>query len=70
MSYVEEPIAVVDRQVRKLRSKKIPSVKVIWNHQSENEATWELEEDMKRLYPQLFQKGMFSCFKKFEDEFS
>ena len=61
MSYVEEPIAVVDRQVRKLRSKEIPSVKVIWNHHGENEATWELEEDMRRSYPQLFQKGMLSC---------
>ena len=29
MSYVEEPIAVVDRQVQKLCSKEIPSVKVI-----------------------------------------
>ena len=64
MSYVEEPIAVVDRQVRKLRSKEILSVKVIWNHHGENEATRELEKDMKRLYPQFFQKGMFSCFKK------
>ena len=63
MSYVEEPIAIVDRQVRKLHSKEIPSVKVIWNHHSENGATWELEEDMRRLYPQLFQRGMFSCFK-------
>ena len=63
MSYVEEPIVVVDRQVRKLRSKEIPSVKVIWNHHGENEATWELEEDMRRSYPQLFQKGMLSCLK-------
>ena len=51
MSYIEEPIAVVDRQVRKFRSKEIPSVKVIWNHHGENEATWELEEDMRRSYP-------------------
>ena len=29
MSYVEEPIAIIDLQVRKLRSKEIPSVKVI-----------------------------------------
>ena len=63
MSYVEEPITIVDQRVRKLHSKEIPSVKVIWNHHSENEATWELEEDMRRLYPQLFQKDMFSCFK-------
>ena len=71
MSYVEEPIVVVDRQVRKLRPKEIPSVKVIWNHHSENEAIWELEEDMRRLYHQLFQKGTFSYYKKkIEDEFS
>ena len=35
----------------------------IWNHHSENEDTWELEEDMRRLYPQLFQKGTFRCLK-------
>ena len=63
MSYVEEPIAIVDQQVRKLRSKEIPSVKVIWNHHSENEATWEIEKDMRMLYPQLFQKGTFSFLK-------
>ena len=63
MSYIEEPIAVVDRQVRKLLLKEIPSIKVIWNHHGENEATWELEDDMRRSYLQLFQKGMLSCLK-------
>ena len=63
MTYVEEPIAILDRQVRKLRSKEISSVKVLWSHHGEEEATWELEDDMRRLYPQLFQKGTFSCFK-------
>ena len=29
LSYQEVPVAVVDRQVRKLRSKKIPAVKVL-----------------------------------------
>ena len=28
--YKERPIAIVDQQVRKLRSKEVPSVKVIW----------------------------------------
>ena len=64
MTYVEEPIAILDRQVRKLRSKEIFSVKVLWSHHGEKEATWELEDDMRRLYPQLFQKATFSCFKK------
>ena len=54
MTYVEEPIAILDRQVRKLRSKEISSVKVLWSHHGEDEATWELEDDMRKLYPQLF----------------
>ena len=61
---MEEPIAILDRQVRKLRSKEISSVKVLWSHHEEKEAIWELEDDMRRLYSQLFQKGTFSCFKK------
>ena len=51
MTYVEEPIAILDRQVRKLRSKKIPLVKVLWNHYGEEEATWEFEVDMRHQYP-------------------
>ena len=39
LSYVEEPTAVVDRQVKKLRSKEIKSVKVIWRNYSGEEAT-------------------------------
>jgi len=30
LSYVEEPVAILDRQVRKLRSKNIASVKIRW----------------------------------------
>ena len=47
MTYVEEPIAVLDWQVRKLRSKEIPLVKVLWRHHREDEATWERDIDMK-----------------------
>ena len=56
MTYVEEPIAILDRQVRRLRSKEIPLVKVLWNHHGEKEATWELETDMRCQYPQLLQE--------------
>ena len=55
LSYVEEPIAIVDRQVKKLRSKEVPSVKVIWRNHSREEATWELEDLMRSKYPQLFE---------------
>jgi len=33
LSYVEDPVTILDRQVRKLRSKSIASVKVQWRSQ-------------------------------------
>ncbi|KAK4718242.1 hypothetical protein R3W88_016580 [Solanum pinnatisectum] len=42
----EESIAILDRQVQKLRTKEIVSVKVQWKHRSVGEATWETESDM------------------------
>ncbi|WMV19919.1 hypothetical protein MTR67_013304 [Solanum verrucosum] len=52
--YKEEPIAILDRDVRKLRTKEIKSVKVQWKHHPVEEATWEIEKDMQNKYPQLF----------------
>ncbi|WMV20173.1 hypothetical protein MTR67_013558 [Solanum verrucosum] len=42
----EEPIAILDRDVRKLRTKEIKSVKVQWKHRPVKEVTWEAEKDM------------------------
>ena len=47
LSYQEQPVAIVDREVRKLRSKWILSVKVIWQHHKGSEATWEVEDVMR-----------------------
>ena len=43
LTFEEEPIAILDRQIRKLRTKEIASVKVQWKHRSVGEATWETE---------------------------
>ncbi|XP_070050955.1 uncharacterized protein, partial [Nicotiana tomentosiformis] len=51
LSYVEKPVAILDRQVRKLKSKNIASVKVQWRGQPVEEATWETEQDMRSQYP-------------------
>ncbi|XP_070002560.1 uncharacterized protein [Nicotiana sylvestris] len=56
LSYEEIPVAILDRQIRKLRTKKIASVKVLWRNQKVEEATWEAEEDMKSRYPHLFEE--------------
>ncbi|WMV09987.1 hypothetical protein MTR67_003372 [Solanum verrucosum] len=55
LSFEEEPIAIFDRQVRKLRTKDITSMKVKLMHHSVGEATWETESDKRSRYPQLFE---------------
>ncbi|XP_069144461.1 uncharacterized protein [Solanum lycopersicum] len=55
LTFEEEPIDILDRQLRKLRTKEIASVKVQWKHRSVGEATWETEPDMRARYPQLFE---------------
>ncbi|XP_070010059.1 uncharacterized protein [Nicotiana sylvestris] len=55
LSYEEVPVAILDRQVRKLRNKEIASVKVLWQNQQVEEATWEAEEEMRKKYPHLFE---------------
>nr|XP_016484198.1 PREDICTED: uncharacterized protein LOC107804779 [Nicotiana tabacum] len=54
LSYVEVPIVVLDRQVRKLRTKEVASVKVLWRNNNIEEMTWEAEEEMRKKYPYLF----------------
>ncbi|GKA79627.1 putative reverse transcriptase domain-containing protein [Tanacetum coccineum] len=53
MRVVEEPIEIVERDVKKLKRRRIPLVKVRWNSQQGAEYTWE-REDQFRKYPNLF----------------
>ncbi|XP_070020042.1 uncharacterized protein [Nicotiana sylvestris] len=55
LSYEEIPVAILDRQIRKLRNKEITSVKVLWRSKKVEEMTWEAEEEIKSKYPHLFQ---------------
>lgn len=54
LSYDESPTRVVDTKDQTLRRRTIRYVKVQWNHHTEREATWELEEEMIQKYPYLF----------------
>ncbi|XP_060210605.1 uncharacterized protein LOC132637551 [Lycium barbarum] len=47
LAYEEEPIAILDRQVQKLRPKEIAYVKVQCKHHLIEEATWEAKYDMQ-----------------------
>ena len=54
VSYVEEPVAILDRQDKVLRNKVISLVKVLWRNHAVEEATWETEDLMRNQYPFLF----------------
>ncbi|XP_047261901.1 probable LRR receptor-like serine/threonine-protein kinase At3g47570 [Capsicum annuum] len=54
LSYEEEPIAILDHQVLKLRSKEIVLIKALWINQKVEEATWESKDDIRARYPHLF----------------
>ncbi|XP_070050499.1 uncharacterized protein [Nicotiana tomentosiformis] len=54
LSYEKTPIAILDRQVQRLRAKDVISMKVLWRNNNVEEMTWEDEKDMKSRYPHLF----------------
>ena len=54
LTFEEEPVAIVDYQVRQLRSKVTPMVKVLWRSNSVEEHTWETEAEMQVMYSYLF----------------
>ena len=56
-TFDEEPKAILDREVKQLRNKQVPLVKVLWQHHSMEEATWEPESTMRAQYPKLFNLG-------------
>ncbi|XP_055806989.1 uncharacterized protein LOC129875770 [Solanum dulcamara] len=54
LSYEEQSVAMLDHQVRRLRTKDVPSIKILWRNNHREEMTWEAEGKMKKKYPQLF----------------
>jgi hypothetical protein len=54
LNFVEEPLEIVDRKMRKLKKTKFTLVKVRWNSKRGPEYTWEREDHFKAKYPQLF----------------
>ncbi|GKC58208.1 putative reverse transcriptase domain-containing protein [Tanacetum coccineum] len=51
---IEEPVEIVDREVKRLKQSRIPIVKVRWNSQRGPEFTWEREDQIKKKYHHLF----------------
>ncbi|GJU85798.1 putative reverse transcriptase domain-containing protein [Tanacetum coccineum] len=54
LNSIEEPVEIMDREVKWQKQSRIPIVKVRWNSRREPEFTWEREDQMKKKYPHLF----------------
>ncbi|GJU04174.1 hypothetical protein Tco_1114512 [Tanacetum coccineum] len=54
LNFVEEPVEIMDREVKQLKRIRIPIVKVRWNARRGPEYTWEREDQFKNKYPHLF----------------
>ncbi|KAF3625198.1 Two-component response regulator ARR22 [Capsicum annuum] len=46
LSFDKIPVEILDFQIRRLRNKEVPLVKVLWRNQSVEGVTWEAETDM------------------------
>jgi hypothetical protein len=57
LTYKEYPIKILDTSERVTRSKIIRMCKVQWSHHTEEEATWEREDELREDFPQLFSKS-------------
>ncbi|GKC33832.1 putative reverse transcriptase domain-containing protein [Tanacetum coccineum] len=56
LRFVEEPVEIMDREVKRLKQRRIPIVKVRWNSRRGPEFTWEREDQFQKKYPHLFTK--------------
>nr|GEW54370.1 putative reverse transcriptase domain-containing protein [Tanacetum cinerariifolium] len=56
LHFVEEPIEIVDQEVKRLKRIRIPLFKVRWNSRRGPEFTWERENQFRKKYPHLFTK--------------
>ncbi|GJS90709.1 putative reverse transcriptase domain-containing protein [Tanacetum coccineum] len=56
LQFIEEPVEIMDREVKRLKRSRIPIIKVRWNSRRGPEFTWEREDQSRKKYPHLFTK--------------
>nr|GEU41241.1 putative reverse transcriptase domain-containing protein [Tanacetum cinerariifolium] len=54
LQFVEEPVEIMERKIKRLKRSQIPLVKVRWNSRRGPEFTWEREDSFRKKYPHLF----------------
>jgi UTP:GlnB (protein PII) uridylyltransferase len=54
LSYQEYPVQILEMFERVTQNKRIKLCKVQWSHRTEEEATWEREEELKAIFLSFF----------------
>jgi hypothetical protein len=54
LSYQEYPVKILGMSERVTQNKRVKMCKVQWSHYTEEEATWEREEELKAEFPSFF----------------
>jgi hypothetical protein len=54
LTYTEHPVKILKTSERVTRNKKIKMCRVQWSHHTEDEATWEREDELRKTYSGLF----------------
>nr|GEY94127.1 putative reverse transcriptase domain-containing protein [Tanacetum cinerariifolium] len=67
LHFVEEPVEIMDREIKWLRQSCILIIKVRWNSKRGPEFTWEREDQFKQKYPHLFTNRASSSTTRIRD---
>nr|GEV56758.1 putative reverse transcriptase domain-containing protein [Tanacetum cinerariifolium] len=54
LCFVEDPVEIMDHEVKRLKQSCIPIIKVRWNSRRGPKFTWKREDQFWKKYPQLF----------------
>nr|GFB37383.1 putative reverse transcriptase domain-containing protein [Tanacetum cinerariifolium] len=54
LNFIEEPVEIMDREVKRLKQSRILIFKRCWNFRRGPEFTWEREDRIQKKYPHLF----------------
>ncbi|GKE50010.1 hypothetical protein Tco_1481268 [Tanacetum coccineum] len=54
--FIEEPVEIMDREVKRLKQSRILTIKVRWNSRRGPKFTWEREDQFRKKYLHLFIK--------------
>ncbi|GJV63491.1 putative reverse transcriptase domain-containing protein [Tanacetum coccineum] len=65
LKFIEEPVEIMDHEVKRLKQSRIPIVKVRWNLRRGPEYTWEREDQMQKK-----SSGQVINYEKYEISFS